>query len=65
MLPPISGGLLWAAGKLADWAIRLGLEPVPEVVRIAYGPAFITPADDDEAFLANLSTMTRRYLFRL
>jgi hypothetical protein len=24
--------LLWAAGKLADWAIRLGLEPVPEVV---------------------------------
>jgi integrase len=24
--------LLWAAGKLADYAIRLGLEPVPEVV---------------------------------
>jgi hypothetical protein len=24
--------LLWAAGKLADWAIGLGLEPVPEVV---------------------------------
>jgi len=35
------------------------------VMRIAYGPAFVTPADDDEAFLANLSTMTRRYLFRL
>jgi hypothetical protein len=34
------------------------------VMRIAYGPAFVTPADD-EAFLANLSTMTRRYLFRL
>jgi integrase len=24
--------LLWAAGKLADWAIGLGLEPAPEVV---------------------------------
>ena len=24
--------LLWAAGKLADWAIPLGLEPVPEVL---------------------------------
>ena len=24
--------LLWAAGKLADYAIGLGLEPVPEVV---------------------------------
>jgi hypothetical protein len=24
--------LLWAAGKLADYAIRLGLEPVPEAV---------------------------------
>jgi integrase len=24
--------LLWAAGKLADWAIGLGLDPVPEVV---------------------------------
>ena len=24
--------LLWAAGKLADYAIRLGLEPVPEVL---------------------------------
>ncbi len=24
--------LLWAAGRLADYAIRLGLEPVPEVV---------------------------------
>ena len=24
--------LLWAAGKLADWAIGLGLEPVPEVL---------------------------------
>ena len=24
--------LLWAAGKLADYAIQLGLEPVPEVV---------------------------------
>ena len=24
--------LLWAAGKLADYAIRLGLEPVPEMV---------------------------------
>jgi hypothetical protein len=24
--------LLWAAGKAADWAIGLGLEPVPEVV---------------------------------
>jgi hypothetical protein len=35
------------------------------VMRIACGPAFVTPADDDEAFLANLSTMTRRYLFRL
>ena len=35
------------------------------VMRVAYGPAFVTPADDDEAFLANLSTMTRRYLFRL
>jgi AcrR family transcriptional regulator len=34
------------------------------VMRIAYGPVFVTPADD-EAFLANLSTMTRRYLFRL
>jgi len=33
------------------------------VMRIAYGPAFVTPADG-EAFLANLSTMTRRYLFR-
>jgi hypothetical protein len=34
------------------------------VMRVAYGPAFVTLADD-EAFLANLSTMTRRYLFRL
>jgi len=34
------------------------------VMRVAYGPAFVTPADD-EALLANLSTMTRRYLFRL
>jgi len=24
--------LLWAAGKLADWAIGLGLEAVPEVL---------------------------------
>ena len=24
--------LLWAAGKLADWALGLGLDPVPEVV---------------------------------
>jgi len=24
--------LLWAAGKLADWAIPLGLEPVPPVL---------------------------------
>jgi integrase len=24
--------LLWAAGRLADWAIRLGLDPVPEVL---------------------------------
>ena len=24
--------LLWAAGKLADWAIGLGLDPVPEVL---------------------------------
>ena len=24
--------LLWAAGKLADWAPGLGLDPVPEVV---------------------------------
>jgi integrase len=24
--------LLWAAGRLADWAIRLGLEPVPGVL---------------------------------
>jgi integrase len=24
--------LLWAAGKLADWAIGLGLEPVPQVL---------------------------------
>ena len=24
--------LLWAAGRLADWAIPLGLEPVPEVL---------------------------------
>jgi hypothetical protein len=24
--------LLWAAGKLADWAVGLGLEPVPEVL---------------------------------
>src|SRR6266849_273599 len=24
--------LLWAAGRLADWAIRLGLEPVPAVL---------------------------------
>jgi hypothetical protein len=24
--------LLWAAGKLASWAIRLGLEPVPQVL---------------------------------
>ena len=24
--------LPWAAGKLADWAIGLGLDPVPEVV---------------------------------
>jgi integrase len=24
--------LLWAAGKLADWGIRLGLDPVPEVL---------------------------------
>ena len=24
--------LLWAAGKLADWAIPLGLEPVPEIL---------------------------------
>jgi hypothetical protein len=34
------------------------------VLRVAYGPAFVMPADD-EAFLANLSTMTGRYLFRL
>ncbi|MGD0377303.1 MAG: hypothetical protein ABSB01_22295 [Streptosporangiaceae bacterium] len=24
--------LLWAAGRLADWAIGLGLDPVPEVL---------------------------------
>ena len=24
--------LLWAAGKLADWAVPLGLEAVPEVL---------------------------------
>ena len=24
--------LLWAAGKLADWAIGMGLEPVPQVL---------------------------------
>src|SRR5216684_5197554 len=24
--------LLWAAGRLADWAIGLGLEPVPELL---------------------------------
>ena len=35
------------------------------VMRVAYGPAFVTPADDDGAFLANLRSMTRRYLFRL
>jgi AcrR family transcriptional regulator len=29
-----------------------------------HGEARVRPADD-EAFLANLSTMTRRYLFRL
>jgi hypothetical protein len=30
--PDRAKNLLWAAGRLADWAIRLGLEPVPEVV---------------------------------
>jgi AcrR family transcriptional regulator len=34
------------------------------VLRTAYGPAFATPATDDETFLETLSTMVRRYLFR-
>jgi len=35
------------------------------VMRTAYGPAFDTPAIDDDTFLQTLSTMVRRYLFRL
>jgi hypothetical protein len=48
--------LLWAAGKLADWAIGLGLEPVPEVL---LHPSVI------ERFAAHapgLSGVTRRTL---
>jgi hypothetical protein len=48
--------LLWAAGKLADYAIRLGLEPVPEVLLhpsvierfTAHGPGLLFPATLDE-----------------
>ena len=48
--------LLWAAGKLADWAIALGLDPVPEVL---LHPSVI------ERFTAHapgLSGVTRRTL---
>jgi integrase len=30
--PERAKNLLWAAGRLADWALPLGLEPVPEVL---------------------------------
>jgi integrase len=30
--PERAKNLLWAAGKLADWALPLGLDPVPEVL---------------------------------
>lgn len=33
------------------------------VMRTAYGPAFGTPARDDEAFVDALGTMVRRYLY--
>ena len=33
------------------------------VLRVAYGPAFATPATEDEAFLQALVTMVGRYLF--
>jgi len=44
--------LLWAAGKLADWAIGMGLEPVPQVLLhpslverfAAHGPGLSGPA---------------------
>ena len=32
------------------------------VLRTMYGPGFATPAEDDEAFIAALSAMARRYL---
>jgi hypothetical protein len=51
--------LLWAAGKLADYALGLGLEPAPEVVLhpsvaesstfFASTPARARPADRDRA----------------
>jgi integrase len=44
--------LLWAAGRLADWAARLGMDPVPEIVLhpsvierfTAHGPGLSGPA---------------------
>jgi hypothetical protein len=33
-------------------------------MRVAYGPAFATPAADDDTFLQTLSTIVRRYLVR-
>ena len=48
--------LLWAAGKLADYAIGLGLEPVPDVVlhpsvaeRFTRGAAGLSGQDSSRA----------------
>jgi AcrR family transcriptional regulator len=49
----------------AETAVRAAFNAVFStlVLRTAYGPAFATPAADDEQFLNTLSTMVRRYLF--
>lgn len=45
-------------------AVRLGFNAVFSslVVRVAYGPAFASPALDDDTLVEELATMLRRYL---
>src|SRR5260221_4308702 len=47
--------LLWAAGRLADWAIGLGLEPVPELLHPSVTGRFTAHAP-------GLTGVTRRTL---
>lgn len=47
-----------------DTAVRLAFNAVFSslVVRVAYGPAFASPALDDDTLVEELATMVRRYL---